>query len=273
MRKTHRVCAQALGTLLICARAAAGGGGYLSFLPPPSVPAEFDQVDFHFRMIDNPGRNANAYYAQNFNIRFSDGSPTVGGYMGLQSTSYATGKDSYALATIWPLPGQVLSLSPGPNARCTEAPTSAEGHIATCTITAAHPLADAMRNGDTFRLYVKVVSADAAGKVFRFGIVNRSNNAEYVLGDMKLRNAVGINSFGLSHFLEYFGANSASCATIPYTAYTEYAPQGFKSGSAYRYRVTTNPDGPFGPCQKNIAFSQDGSAATVEFAIKTADPL
>jgi hypothetical protein len=268
-RHTTKLLCAAIPACFLWGMQAHAVGGYLSFPPPAGAPAVMDEVNYYFRMVNNPGSSAGVYYAHNFNLKFNDGSVDVGGYMGLQSASIIPNTYSYALATIWPKAGQVVSLKPGPNAQCDEQTQSAEGHVATCTITNLNILADPLTNGDTFRLRITATPVVSGTKDVTFRIVNMRTGANSVLGTMRIIGVAGVKSNSLSHFLEYFWPNGNSCETTPYTAYTEYAPIGIRQGLTYKYTVVEDAAGLFGPCQNNVAYTPDNSAATVEFSYKT----
>lgn len=286
--------------LLINAMPAFATGGYLTFASPAGTPALLDELDFTFRMGNNPGPDANVYFSHNFNFISSRQEwPGLSGYIGLQSTAIlGAGTQTYALVTVWPQVGQVVNLQPGPAATCNEQNASAEGHVATCVITSANVLATApMKNGDTFRIYIRNVDAPAPNPVltspfstgpahgpimrpvaplrggvhmYQFGIQNLRSGAVTVLGTMSIIGISGLSSAGVSHFLEYFGGNAGDCRAIPYTAYTEEGPVGWSAGKKYRYSVFPNPQAPtFGPCQSNVTFATDNLRGSVEFAIDT----
>jgi hypothetical protein len=242
-------------------------GGYLSFPAPANVPATLEEVDFSFQMVNNPGAGADAYYSHNFNFLPSAGGQSISGYIGLQSSGVIGGQ-SYALATIWPGQGQVLAMQSGPDANCSSSSSTPEGSVATCVITGASPLAGAMANGDLFKIYIKQIdttSSPVASKTYEFGIQNLRTGIVSVLGSMQLANIAGINSSGLSHFLEYFGGNAGDCHQIPYTAYIEKGPVGIAGSDHYQYGVV-NVDG-FGPCPNRLTSSSAQTSMEVEFAL------
>lgn len=243
-------------------------GGYLSFPKPANAPRALDLLDFTFQMVSNPGPGGGTFYAHSFNFLSSDYGSAFGGYIGLQSTGII-GKESYALVTIWPPKGRVLSFKNGPNAKCNAALGTAEGDVASCVITSDHPLANAMQNGDYYRIYIFQVGGTVTpiqSITYQFGIYNYRTNENHVLGEMQLANVAGINSSGVSHFLEYFdGGNAGDCTKIPYTSYVEHSPNGWYGGSRYVYTVEPHSE-PFGPCPVRLTQAANASSVKVEFS-------
>ncbi|NHB98738.1 hypothetical protein [Photorhabdus stackebrandtii] len=238
-------------------------GGYLSFSPLGKTPGTFSKVDFYFDVVRNPGPSSEVYYAHNFSFKTTTGK-ILSGYIGLQSTDII-GTGAYALVSLWPGHGEVVSMVPGPDAKCWEANDTAEGHVASCDITKENPLANGIQNGDRFRIYID--SVQGRKNTYEFGIENLTQKKNNVLGQITFTDVIGINPSGLSHFLEYFGSNASHCGLIPYTAYIEKGPIGYSGVETVKYQVVPNPDGPFGPCQNNITFIDNYASAKVEFAI------
>lgn len=130
-----------------------------------------------------------------------------------------------------------------------------------------------MEDGDTYKIYVKEINKTLLTYTVRFGIVNLRTGNETVLGDMTLTGVAGISSQGLSNFLEYFGGDTPTCETTPYTVYTQYAPVGYASGLKVNYSIVEDPNGMFGDCPHLLTFNSDSTAAIVEYSIKTLSPI
>ena len=255
--------------LFAAAQSAMATGGYISFPTPANAPQALDELNYYLQMVSNPGSTANAYYAYNYKFVPEGNAAEIRGYMGLQSTNIF-GKSTYALATIWPQKGQVLSMTAGPNADCYIANGTAEGDIATCKTNPDNPLTQAMANGDNFRVYIRLVGAStwpSRSKIFEFGVENLRTRSVSVLGHMQLANMAGINSKGVSHFLEYFGSNLTDCRQIPYTSYIQNGPVGISSGLSYPYTVVPHQE-PFGPCPARLT-TLSTTSMKVEFALNS----
>lgn len=240
---------------------AMAAGGYVTYQPPSGIPSLVSQVSYYFTMQRNPGRTAFAFYGQNFTFQTSAGG-SFGGYIGLVSGEFIPGKDTYAMLTLWPPQTELVSLQPGSNATCSQAPLPGGGYTASCSITASHPLADKMQNGHKFRLYVN----NTSGKTYSFGIENTNTGANYVIGTMTFQTVTGINSSTLSHVLDYLAANNAYCGLLPQTEYRLDAPKAVANGTQYTYTVVAHQN-PLVPCANNVTFAANNSWGQVQFSL------
>ncbi|MEQ1963214.1 hypothetical protein ABLB69_08555 [Xenorhabdus khoisanae] len=250
-------------------------GGYLSFKAPTNTPSQFDELDFFFRMIKNPGPLSYMYYAHNFAINSSNTTEEqLGGYIGPQLVSNANNRRTSAIVSVWSnRPDRVISYFAGPESKCTiehGGPESQTGWLIQCAINDNSKFAQTdMPDGTTYKIVIKNVNQNnlaAAEESFEFSIQNLVTKEVTVLGTMTFSNVKGINPLALSHFLENF-AGGYDCQTVPYLAYSEDGPIGIRNNKKYTYTVEKYPTAPF-DCHSNLAFSENNSSAIVEYAIK-----